>query len=197
MNVSLIEMVLAIALSGLILASAILPTTQVMVAYQDAELEGRTMLAQTAAAVRAEQLVGAIWRDPNAPDGHATLQAALASQLQVGAWQLRASGNRLEQQRSTGGWAPIAQPVQGFSFQYLLDSGTWTAAPAAGELADVIAIRFAWSDPDSGLPYGGLVVTPDCSFAAGTISLETPSVSNPYRRTDYTRTMTLSLGRWP
>jgi hypothetical protein len=183
--------------SGLILASAIIPTTQVMVAYQDAELNGQTMLAQTAATVRAEQLIGAVWRDPNAPDGHATLQAATASQLQVGDWQLRASGNRLEQQRSAGGWTPLAQPVQGFSFQYLLDDGTWTAAPAAGQFADVIVIRFTWTDADSGLPYGGLVVTPDCSFAAGGIDLETPSIGTPYRRADYTRTMTLSLGTWP
>lgn len=197
MNVSLIEMVLAIALSGLILASAILPTMQVMVAYQDAELNGQTMLAQSAAAVRAEQLAGAVWRDPNAPDGHATLQTASASLLQVGDWQLRTSGDQVQQRRSTGSWAPVAEPVQGFTFQYLLDDGTWTAAPAAGQLADVIAIRFSWSDSDSGLPYGGLVVTPDCTFAAGTISLETPSVSNPYRRTDYTQTMRLSLGTWP
>ena len=129
MNASLLEMVLAIALSGLIFASALIPTTQSMVAYQEAELDLQSMTAQTLALARAEQLAGAIWRDPNAPPDGAGLSAAAADQMQVGTWGLRQNGGHLEQQRQAAGWAVLAPAVQNFSFQYLLRSGVWTAAP--------------------------------------------------------------------
>ncbi len=197
MNVSLIEMVFAIALSGVILASAIIPTTQVMIAYQDAELDGQIMLMQSAAAVRAQQVANAVWRDPNAPDGHATLQSATAGQLQVGDWQLRAANGRLEQQRQATGWKTIAEPVQSFAFAYLLTSGVWTAAPAAGELGSVIVVRCGWNDSRSGLSYGATAVVPDRCFSAGVLSLERPSTGTAYRRADYERHSTLTLGTWP
>ncbi len=198
MNVSLIEMVLAIALSGLILASAIIPTTQVIVTYQEAELDGQTMLAQSAAALRAATLVNSIWRDPNAPDGHAALETAKDDSLRVGDWRLRAKSGRLEQRGEPGDWATLATPVSAFSLQYLLGSGTWTSAPHDDDDDGdyVIAIRFNWNDPDSGLAYGGVLVSPDCAFAAGLVNLPTPSTANPYRRADYTRSTTLSLGSW-
>jgi hypothetical protein len=196
MNVSLIEMVLAIALSGLILASAILPTTQVIVTYQEAELDGQTMMAQSAAALRAATLVNSIWRDPNAPAGYAALQAANPNAFRVGDWQWRASGGRVEQRGQSGGWAVLATPVDAVSLQYLLGDGTWTSAPGGSRLSDVIAIRFNWTDPDCSLAYGGIRVPPDRSFAAGVVSLPTPSTTNPYRRADYTRSTTLPLGTW-
>jgi hypothetical protein len=197
MNVSLIEMVLAIALSGLILASAILPTTQVMVTYQQAEWDWQTMLAHAAAALRVEQLLDAIWRDPNAPGGHAALGAAQAHQIQVGNWELRANGTQLQQQRQSGGWAQLVAPAQAFAFRYLLGSGEWKASVGTSKLGDVVAARFDWTDPDSGLPYGGVWVLPDHSFSAGLISVYPTSTAPPYYRSDYEQTMTLSLGTWP
>jgi hypothetical protein len=194
MNASLLEMVLAIALSGLIFASALIPTTQSMVAYQEAELDLQSMTAQTLALARAEQLAGAIWRDPNAPPDGAGLSAAAADQMQVGTWGLRQNGGHLEQQRQAAGWAVLAPAVQNFSFQYLLRSGVWTAAPAPADRANVLAIRYGWTDPASGLPYAGGFVAPDHAFAAGLISLQRPGLSTPYHRADYARQMTLTRG---
>jgi hypothetical protein len=190
-------MVLAIALSGLILAAALLPLTQIMVAYQDAELDGQTMQAQRAAVTRAEQIGNSIWRDPNAPAGHAGLQTAIVTQLQVGDWQFRGSGTRIEQQRLAEGWATIAQPVQSFGFQYVLSDGTCTAAPDAGELAEVIAVKVGWSDSASGLQYAGTSIPPDSSFMAGLVELDRPGTGTPYHRSDYERHVTLTLGSWP
>jgi hypothetical protein len=197
MSASLLEMVLAIVLSGLIFASALIPTTQSLAAYEEAQLGLQNMTAQTLALTRAEQLVGAIWRDPNAPPDGANLQAAVADRLQVGTWELRQSGGRVEQQRQAAGWSPLATPVQSFSFQYLLRTGVWTAAPASGDLAKVLAVRYGWTDPTGGLPYGGLLVAPDHAFAAGLIALAAPDHSTTYHRADYARQITLTLGAWP
>lgn len=197
MNASLLEMVLAIALSGLIFASALIPTTQSMVAYQEAELDLQSTTAQMLALARAEQLTSAIWRDPNAPPDGAGLSAAAADEMQVGTWGFRQNGGRLEQQPQFAGWSALTGPVQNFSLQYLLRTGVWTAAPAPADRANVLAIRYGWIDPASGLPFAGEFVTPDHAFAAGLISLQRPSLSTPYRRADYARQMTLTLGNWP
>ena len=197
MSASLLEMVLAIALSALIVASALLPLTQVVVQYQEAELDSQTMQAQGAAAVRAAQIANAIWRDPNAPASLADLQTASATQLQVGDWRIRVDGTRVEQQHESEGWATIAEPVQDFSFQYVLNTGTSTAAPTADELAGVIAVKVGWSDVTSGLQYGGTLVPPDCAFTGGVVTLSAPSTGKAYKRADYEQHVTLTLGTWP
>jgi hypothetical protein len=196
MNASLIEMVLAIALTGLILASAVMPTVQTVVANQEAELDWQTMMTHSAAAIRAEQVAGMIWRDPNAPDGYFPLRAARVDQLQVGNWQLRADGTAIEQQAPSGSWTPIAGDVQGFGLQYLLNSGAWTSSPNAVELDKVIAIRFNWSQANHGLRYGGLLAVADREYSAGPLSLRTLGAGPAYRRSDYARHTTLSLGTW-
>ena len=197
MNSSLLEMVMAIALSGLIFASALIPMTQIMVQYQEAQLDLRNTTAQTLAVTRAEQLVGAIWRDPNAPPDGADLLTGVANQIQVGNWWFRQSGTRLEQQRPGGGWSTLATPVKNFSFQYLMDDGTWTTAPDADDLDSVLALRYSWTDSGSGLPFGGGLVVPDRAFGGGGIDLAVPPTSQPYHRSDYARTITLPLGTWP
>jgi hypothetical protein len=196
MQASLVEIVLAIAIAGLIFASAIIPTTQTAVAYQEAEAELRQATAQATATVRPEQIAAGIWRDPDPPDNHDALSQAHASRLAVGDWELRENRGQFEQKCSTSGWTPIAAPVQDLSFQYLLNSGAWTSSVSGGALDDVLAVRFDWSDPDSGRKYGGLVVAPDRAFSAGLIKLPQPDTSEPYRRDDYEQTITLSLGTW-
>ncbi len=190
-------MVIAIAVAGIIFASAIIPTTQIMTAYQEAELDLRNMTTQCLAAVRIEQLVGSIWRDPNAPPGGLPLQAAAADRLQVGSWELRCNQGSIEQRHSGGTWTPVAGPVQSFGLQYLLADGSWTGTPPADQLSRIVAIRFAWVDPASGTPYGGQVVAPDHAFSAGLIQLSPPITTIPYRRADYEREISLPLGSWP
>jgi hypothetical protein len=196
MQASLVEIVLAIAIAGLIFASAIIPTTQTAVAYQEAEAELRQATAQAIATVRPEQIAAEIWRDADPPQNHDTLSRAQSSRLAVGDWELRENRGQFEQKCSTSGWTPIAAPVQNLGFQYLLNSGAWTSSANGTALEDVLAVRFDWSDSDSGRKYGGLVVTPDRAFSAGLIELPQPDTSEPYRRDDYEQTITLSLGTW-
>jgi hypothetical protein len=196
MQASLLEMVLAITIAGLIFAAAIIPTTQTMVAYQEAEANVRTATSQATATVRAEQVAASIWRDADPPQDHDTLSTAQSSRMEVGDWELRKTADCFQQKWASTGWSPIAEPVQSFAFQYLLNDGSWAASATASELEDVLAVRFDWSDPDTGRTYGGLIVTPDHAFAAGLIELPQPDTSEPYSREDYERTVTLSLGSW-
>lgn len=196
MNASLIEMVLAIVIAGIIFASAIIPTTQMALAYQEAEAEVRQATSQATASIRPQQLVASIWRDASPPANHDTLVRAQASRLTVGNWDLRGSGGSCEQKWSAGGWTPIATPVASLSFEYLLNDGTWAPSVGSSSLGDVLAVRFAWNDPDNGRKYGGLIVAPDRSSSAGLIQLLQPDTSSTYQRSDYERTITFSLGSW-
>ena len=196
MTASLVEMVMAIVLTGLIFASAIIPTVQTLVAYQDAELDLQKGTVQTTAAVRAEQVAADIWRDADPPDSGAPLQVAGAGRLEVGDWELREEKGRVEQRWRAGVWTPIAEPVLSFSFQYLLNDGTWVTTVPKAKLDAVLAVRFGWSDPDSGMPSSGLIVAPDRAFSAGLLELSMPDTSAKYRRKDYEREITLSLGSW-
>jgi hypothetical protein len=196
MQASLVEIVLAIAIAGLIFASAIIPTTQTAVAYQEAEAELRQATAQATATVRPEQIAAGIWRDADPPENHDALSQAQSTHLTVGDWQLRENGGQLEQRWNARGWTPIAAPVQGLALQYLLSSGAWASSVSGTALEDVLAVRFDWSDSDNGRRYGGLIVAPDRAFSAGLIKLPQPDTSGPYNRDDHEQTVTLSLGSW-
>ncbi|MCK4342224.1 MAG: hypothetical protein KAY37_10940 [Phycisphaerae bacterium] len=196
MRASLVEMVLAIALTGIIFTAAIVPLIQAMVAFQEAELDLQTQTRQATATVRAEQLSAAIWRDADPPPNTALLQTARAKQLKVGDWELRAKAGRLVQKRKKGARSTLAEPVKAFSFQYCLNDGKWKSSASSGQLDQVLAIRCNWTDPASGLPFGGLVLAPDRAFSAGLIELPRPDTSKKYRRKDYERSLTLSLGSW-
>jgi hypothetical protein len=196
MNASLVEMALAIAIAGLIFASAIVPTTQSVIAYQEVEAELRQATGQATAAVRAEQVAGSIWRSADPPAGHGALQKARAARLQVGDWELRQSKGRFEQQWKSAGWAAIAEPVDSLSFQYLLNDGSWTTSVDKAQLGSVLAMRYAWTDSDSGRTYAGLTVAPDSAFSGSLLELPEPDTSNPYQRKDYERTLSFSLGSW-
>jgi type II secretory pathway pseudopilin PulG len=196
MHASLVEMVLAIVIAGLISASAIIPTTQTAVAYQKAETDVRQATWQATATVRTEQVAGSIWRDDEPPAGHDTLLTAQADQIEVGNWELRRDGYRYEQNLDSGAWTAIAEPVVSVSFQYLLNDGSWASSITAEQLDDVLAIRFDWNSSTNGRKYGGLVVAPDRAFSAGVIRLPVPDTSEPYSRAEYQRSFTFSLGTW-
>lgn len=189
-------MVMAIAICGLIFASAIIPTTQVIATYQATQTAAQAATAQTMAAVRPEQVGSSIWRDADPPTGHDALASALETQLQVGNWTLRQADTSFEQQWQAAGWTPLADPVETFAFGYLLTDGSWTASVSAGDLDDVIALKFAWNDADSGSAFFGMAVLPDRAFSAGQLELALPDTSDPYDRSDYEQTITLSLGSW-
>ena len=196
MQASLLEMVLAIAIAGLIFAAAVIPTTQTAVAYQQAEANVRAATWQVTATVRAEQIAGGIWRDTDPPANHDALTRARPGRLQVGDWQLRQRDGSVEQKWKSGDWTPIAEPVQGLAFEYLLNSGSWTSSVNNAQLGDVLALQFGWSEPGTGRPYGGLAVAPDRAFSAGLIQLPQPTLSAPYKRKDYERAIAFSLGSW-
>ena len=204
MTASLVEMVLAIAITGIIFVSAIVPTTQIMIAYQEAEAGVRGATAHAMAGVRVEQTAAAIWRDDDPPENHAKLAGLGNRLLEVGAWrlELRSRTDEIGQQHS-GGWAspwtPLTGSVQtrsGFTGmnRFLLNDGSWGPSGAAD---DVLAVQWGWADPGNGRQYGGLMVAPDRQFSAGLIELPQPETSVKYDRDDYERTMTLSLGSWP
>jgi hypothetical protein len=196
MSASLVEMVLAIAIAGLILTVAIIPTTETVVAYQKAEAELRQATSQATAVVRAEQVAASVWRDADPPENHATLQRAGTGWLQVGHWELRQQEDRLEQKQGPNAWTPIAEPVRALSFQYLLNDGSWTTSVSEAQFDEVLAVRFDWGDPVSGRQYGGLALAPDRAFSTGLIQLPQPDTSEPYHREDYEQTVTFSLGSW-
>jgi type II secretory pathway pseudopilin PulG len=195
MSASLIEMVLAIVIAGLIFASAIIPTTQTAAAYQENEADARQATWQVTATVRTEQVAGNVWRDAEPPDNHDALLKAMASQLWVGDWKLRHVAERYEQNGDSGGWATIAEPVENAAFQYLLNDGTWVSS-ANSQLDDVLAVRFDWSSTDNGRKYGGLMVAPDRAFSGGVVELFQGAGPATYSRPDYERTITFSLGSW-
>ncbi len=187
---------MAIALAGLIFASAIIPTVKTMSAYQEAELDLKAVSAHALAEARADEIAASIWRDADPPAGLGPLRTARADRLEVGDWELRASGDAVQQKCRPGDWAPLANAVQTFNFEYLLGDGTWKPSVSSGQLEEVVAVRWSWKDRGSGLPFGGPVPTPDYAYSAGLLNLSKPDTSGTYRRRDFERTITLSLGDW-
>jgi hypothetical protein len=197
MSASLLEMVLAIALAGLIFAAAIIPTSQTLVDYQKSEIDLRNLSAHGMATVRFEQVAGGIWRDPNGPPGGASLQAASATQLRTSFWDLSRSSGRWQQRYQGGTAATLLPAVSSFTYQYLLSTGAWITSPTASQRSKIVAVRCNWTDPVSGLPLSSLAVLPDHRFSAGLLVLPQPATTQPYSRDNYHRNHTFSLGAWP
>lgn len=196
MSSSLLEMVLAIALSGLILGSAIMPTISVMSDYERLQLDLRTTTAHALAAVRAEQIAGAIWRDPEPPAGLAPLGSAATNRLVVGDWTFTANSGRIEQACGNGPGAALTEAAAAFAGQYLRNDGTWTVNVPPGQLAGVVALRLGWREPDSNTPFSAVVVPLDTAFGAATLSLAAPQSSEPYNRAACERTVAFTIGSW-
>lgn len=196
MSASLLEMVLAIAIAGLIFAGAIIPTTNLAVAYQRGEALVRQATAESLAAVRVEQIFSTLWRDPQPPGGHGPLQAASRSRMRIGDWQVGRARDRLEQRRQGVPSGVIAEPVANVSFQYLLTDGSWVSQVRSARRDDVLALRFSWTDRATGRRYQGAALAPDRAFSGNLIELPEPDTGTPYRREDYMRTAHFSLESW-
>ena len=173
MNASLVEMVLAIALAGLVFVGAIVPTTQSIVAYQEAEAELRFATAQASALVRAEQVAGSVWRDAEPPQGHAIPQAGQSGQLKVGDWSLRDQRGRFEQKGKKADWGVLAQPITRFSFRYQLADGSWQARVSRTELDGVLStgVSLTAAAPALGAVFRNMMVAATCGPASELIEL--------------------------
>lgn len=195
---NLVEMVMAIAITGLVVTGMITTTAQTLVNYQEADADLRTRIAHESAGLRARQIANAIWRDAEPPTDHGGLNSAKVGELGVGDWVFRDSTNVLKQRWNAGPYAALTGTVQGFTFQYLLSDGTWLSQPLnPTQRNDVLALKFSWTDPGSGQTFGGWTVTPDRQFAQGSIGLPAPDTSGIYNRSDYEQTFSFSLGSWP
>lgn len=196
MSASLVEMIAAIVISGILLAGAVTPTAAVLVTYQKMQAAAQTATTHATAAVRVEQVGGQIWRDVTPPTGHGTLDTATATVLNVGNWEVRRSSTRIEHERS-GVTGVLAQNVGSFQFEYLLDDGTWTASTLDSATRDeLVALRATWTDTATGASYAARAVPPDRAFAAGSIALEAPDDSQAYARANYERNITLPIAGW-
>jgi len=197
MSASLVEMVLAISIAGLIFAAALVPMTSAVVTYQETEAQARASDAHAIAAVRAEQIAAGIWRDADPPGACGDLAAAAQNELTVGDWSFRQNAGDVQQSWQGGAGATLANSASSFSFEYLLTNGTWVTAAGGEELDEVVAARVAWTDAEKGVRVAGGAVPGDRCFSAGLLELPEPDTSEPYQRSDYERAWALSLGRWP
>jgi hypothetical protein len=198
MSGSLVEMVLAIAIAGIVFACAIVPTTNVVMTYQRDEGDLRLSTVQSMAALRVEQVGSSLWRDKSPPDGHAMLKAADGKQLSVGEQGIRLSKEQLQQRQAGGAWALLAEPVDEFAFTYQLSNGKWVSKVDAADSDDLIAIQYDWTDPQTSQTYGGTLATTDRMCWAEPIQLPEAVLDPPkYDRSEYQETIELPLGSWP
>ena len=196
MSASLTEMVLAIAIAGVIFAGALLPVVESVHAYQEAELNMQRADAQHLAAIRVEQVGTLLWRGDDPPPEHGVLTRATSGRLVVGEWELREVQQVLLQARQSGRLAALVQPVEGFELRYLLGDGDWQKSVDASAADRLIALRYAWAD-EQGRAYRGMVVPTDRVFAAGSVTLPEPDAGlTTYRRSDYARDVSLTIETW-
>ena len=197
MSASLIEMVMAIALAGLIFAGAVVPVTHAMLAYQESEADVQGKNAQHLAALRVEQVVASIWRQDDPPAEHGLLTKGDRNRLRVGSWDVREKGDHLLQTYRGGAPALLTQPAERLAFSYLLDDGTWAKGVKKGQFGGVVALRYWWTDSGSGATYRGLVLPTDAAFDGRLIELpKSESASDTYRWSDHERDIVLDVKQW-
>lgn len=192
------EMVIAIAILGLIMTGLIVTTTQTIVTYQATDARVAESSDHTMAALRAERIAARVWRDPDPPAGHADLIAAKADELRVGDWRLRANSDVLEQVHVAPPYELLVDDVSGFAFSYRLSGGGWISQTLnPGERSTVVAVKYQWTDAVDGRIFGGISVLPDRQFSTGFLGLRTPTPGGAYNRSDHEQQITLNLGTWP
>lgn len=197
MSASLVEMIAAIAIAGLIFAGALLPVTDTVHRYQVSETDLQQTTTQHLAALRVRQVAASIWRTGDPPGVHDVLKRATPTRLATTRWELRAGKDRLWQVYRGRKPAAIAQPVRKFALRYLLDTGQWIKTPRSSQLARIVAVRYGWIGPESTAVYVGVAVPGDRAFAGREVRLPKPKAGGkPYRRSDYERTIDLDVKEW-
>jgi hypothetical protein len=201
-------MILAISLAGIICAGALIPVTQVVVAYQESEADLQCFTTQNLGGLRIAQLTGSLWREADPPKGYGTLNKAASTGLSIGSWELYASGEQLLQSdvggmtkqatkatKALNAGAVVAEPVHKLAFTYLLDDGTSVNALKKTQFDQLVGLRYHWRDPD-GQTYVGLAVPTDCTFAGRTLALTSTKPPKIYRRSNYEQQIQLSVKPW-
>ena len=198
MSSSLMEMVVAISILGLVMTGLVVTTAKTVITYQAADAQVEASTRHAMAALRDAQIVGRTWRDADPPAGYGDLTTAEATEIRVGEWRLRASSGDLEQLRDGSTYAPLAENVAGLEFSYRVGGGAWIAQTLdADQLAALVAVKSRWTDAATGRVFGGITVLPDRQFSTGTIVLPSPDTSGTYSRSNHEQQVTMSLGSWP
>lgn len=195
MSVSLLEMVAAIAIAGVIFAGALIPVTQTVLAYQEAEADGQQRDSQYLATQRVRQLTASVWRTGDPPPGHAALTDAGARVLGVGTCELRQAKKQLQQNDTAAGDGILAAPVESFALSYQLADGQVTTGVDAGDFDQITAIHYKWKD--DGVIYGGVAWPTDRALSGWMLTLPEPeSAAVSYRRADHKQTINLTVKPW-
>ena len=194
MSASLLEMVMAISIAGLIFAGAILPVTETVRAYQESEASRQDSNAQYLAALRIHRITSSIWRDSDAPSDYGLLKQATSSRLGVGVWEIAGKKQKLMQAR--GGKKPVvlAQPVEKFALSYGLDDGSWVSIVKAGQFDRVVALRYQWSNGQS--IYSGVAVPTDKLFAGRSITVPKAKKAEVYLPADHKKKRSFDVKPW-
>ena len=194
MSASLLEMVMAISIAGLIFAGAILPVTETVRAYQESEASRQDSNAQHLAALRVHRITSSIWRDSDAPNDYGQLIKATSSQLGVGVWEITEKKQKLMQAR--GGKKPVvlAQPVKKFMLSYCLDDGSWVSTIKAGQYDRVVALRYQWSNGQS--IYSGVAVPTDKLFTGRSITVPEAKNGQVYRPVEHKKKHSFDVKPW-
>lgn len=192
------EMVIAIAILGLIMTGLIVTTTQTIVTYQATDARVAESSDHAMAALRAERIAARVWREPDPPAGYADLLAAKSDELRVGDWRFRVNSDALEQAHIVLPYEPLVDDVSGFAFSYRISGGGWISQTLdSAQRSTVTAVKYQWTDAVDGRSFGGIVVLGDRQFSAGILGLRSPNTSGPYSRSDHEQQITMNLGTWP
>jgi len=171
MSTSLIEFVMALILSGVVFASAVIPTSSLLARQETLQQEARARARHQDASAQVQRVLTRIWRPEDAPTGYEPLTAATSQQVQVGTWTCSFAADGLQLTRNDGTPATLVGPLSEASFSYRLTDGDWAGSVSSDQFDQIVAIRYAWTDPDTSWAYGNLAVPTDRMFGDLTLKL--------------------------
>ncbi|MBN2445850.1 MAG: hypothetical protein JXO22_03950 [Phycisphaerae bacterium] len=195
MSASLVEIVMAMVLAGLVFVGAMVPTTQTVVTFQRAEADSLQDGAQFLAARRVQQLAASVWRAADAPYNHALITEADHTRMTVGDWSIRERKNQVWLEDDSAGGAPLAGPVSDFELDYCVGGGKWVQKVSTAGFGSIVALRCAWTH--DGRTYRTVVAPTDAWLAGRTLALPAAEEGKAiYRRSSYMSTVELDVEPW-
>lgn len=197
MSASLVELVVAIALAGILLSGALIPVTQTVHDYQVASAAVERSSEHALAGVRFEQVATAVWRFDDPPGDFGALTRAYSTSFAAGAWALDERDGMVRQARDGEAAAPLATDAKSFALSYRVEGGGWVSSVSAADFDALRAVRFTWSDAASGALYFGVCTPADAAFAGQQLGFPAAgTVSATYQRADHERSVALTVGVW-
>ncbi len=194
MNSSLTEMVLAIAIAGIVLAMVAVPTTKMVIAEQKLEAQMTETQLQHLAAVRLETLGQRIWRTDQPPAGHAPPRWLARLGMFVGDHLVAGWRPVIYSYRRGAIFTPLVRGIDRFVMRYRLRDGSETSVVRRSAFDQLVAARYEWQA--GRFTFSGWVVPLDRAFDAWPLSLPAADTSTPYSRNDFTRSLSFDLGTW-